>query len=204
MLGALYLSSNPPKKVLMLGLGGGTLVRALLDLLPESDFDVVEINPEVIKIAKQYFDFKTNKNTTIFVQDGYDFVQKAKALGATYDLIICDVFSQKYIPPSFLTPEFVQMAKGILSPQGIIAVNTFINSEFAQTKLENSLYKNIFGQFLNVEFMGNRIIFASLESILDSQAIAQNSSIWKTRFEKHGVMTKWLLSIYSKGYKITK
>lgn len=203
MLSALYLSSEPPKQVLMLGLGGGTLVTAMMQLLPQAHFDVVEINPAVARIAKEYFNFKENGNTTIFIQDGYEFVVNAKLLDKKYDLIVVDVFSEQYIPPAFLTLNFVQAAKDILSPQGVIAVNTFINHEFSQTELENSLYKEVFGKFWNVEFSGNRVIFSSPDDILGNDSVEKNANIWNGKLEKHGVITKWLLKAFLNGHKIT-
>src|SRR5262245_4382230 len=57
MLGALYV--NPaPQSVLIVGLGGGTLPRALRQVLPNVRIDVVEIDPAVVRVANRYFDFK--------------------------------------------------------------------------------------------------------------------------------------------------
>ncbi len=203
MLSALYLNPEPPKQVLMLGLGGGTLVTAMTKLLPQAHFDVVEINPAVAKIAKEYFNFKKTGNTTIFIQDAYEFVVNAKLSDKKYDLIVVDVFSAQYIPPAFLTLNFVQTAKDILSPQGVIAVNTFINHKFSQTELENYLYKEVFGKFWNVEFSGNRIIFTSPGDILANNDLERNANIWNGKIEKHGVITNWLLKAFQKGHKIT-
>ena len=50
MLGALFV--NPaPRSVLIIGLGGGTIPRALRELLPEARIDVVEIDPAVVRVA---------------------------------------------------------------------------------------------------------------------------------------------------------
>ena len=58
MLGALYLEPEP-HRILIIGLGGGTLPRALERLLPEAQIDVVEIDPAVVRVAQQYFGFHT-------------------------------------------------------------------------------------------------------------------------------------------------
>ena len=51
MLGALFV--NPaPQSVLIIGLGGGTIPRALRELLPETRIDVVEIDPAVVRVAQ--------------------------------------------------------------------------------------------------------------------------------------------------------
>src|ERR1044072_8605383 len=52
MLGALFV--NPaPQSVLIVGLGGGTLPRALRKVLPNVRIDVVEIDPAVVRVAKR-------------------------------------------------------------------------------------------------------------------------------------------------------
>ena len=56
MLGALFVEPEP-QSVLIIGLGGGTLPRALQQLLPDARIDVVEIDPAVVRVARRYFDF---------------------------------------------------------------------------------------------------------------------------------------------------
>ena len=47
---------NPtPQSVLIVGLGGGTIPRALRELLPETQIDVVEIDPAVVRVAQPLF-----------------------------------------------------------------------------------------------------------------------------------------------------
>src|SRR6266568_2505218 len=57
MLASLYLTPNP-KRVLVIGLGGGTLPGALQRLYPDVDMDVVEVDAAVIRVAQKYFDFR--------------------------------------------------------------------------------------------------------------------------------------------------
>src|SRR5437870_2257256 len=56
MLASLYLAPRPTK-VLILGLGGGTLPAALIRIFPDIEMDVVEVDAAVIRVARQYFDF---------------------------------------------------------------------------------------------------------------------------------------------------
>lgn len=59
MMGALYLKPAP-SKVLVIGLGGGTLPSALFRALPETDFDIVEIDPAVVRVAKKILRVSAN------------------------------------------------------------------------------------------------------------------------------------------------
>ena len=105
VFGGLYLNKYP-KNILMIGLGGATIPKALNVLLPFAKLDIVEINGDLAEIAQKYFAFQPNDNTNIFIEDGFSFVKRTKA--ESYDLIIVDVFDNDYIPPPFLTLEFVK------------------------------------------------------------------------------------------------
>ena len=73
MLGALYLCPNP-QKILIIGVGGGTLPTTLSSIFPTAEIHAVEIDPAVIKVAKKYSDFNPGKNITVFEEDGRVFV----------------------------------------------------------------------------------------------------------------------------------
>ena len=64
MLGALFVNPRP-QSVLIVGLGGGTLPRALRQLLPDTRIDVVEIDPAVERVASRYFGFATSEKTQV-------------------------------------------------------------------------------------------------------------------------------------------
>ena len=124
MLGALYV--NPaPQSVLIVGLGGGTLPRALRQLLPDARIDVVEIDPAVVRVANRYFDFAASDKTHVIESDGRVYVKRALRTAQRYDLIMLDAFDHEYIPEHLLTREFLQEAQSLLSPQGVLAANTF-------------------------------------------------------------------------------
>src|SRR3954469_9224725 len=53
MMGALYLGP-PPRRVLVIGLGGGSLVTALESVLPQAHIDAVEVDPAVVRVAREY------------------------------------------------------------------------------------------------------------------------------------------------------
>src|SRR5688572_9731060 len=57
------------KKILLLGLGGGTLVRILREMYPESFIHVIEIDPIMKDIAKKYFGLDELKNVKVTIGD---------------------------------------------------------------------------------------------------------------------------------------
>lgn len=200
-LSSLYFNDKP-QKILMVGLGGGTFAKALMEILPDAQLDIVEINPEVEKVAKNYFFFKESTYSKIHIMDGYAFVEEAVKSGQKYDLIFLDAFGTDYIPPAFLTDKFVSMVKEILSPQGLVVANTFVNSR--NYNLETSLYKNVFGELISLRHLGNRLIFAVNGTIPSISELESNAPKWEETFEQHGVMTKFILSALKNSEYILK
>ncbi|MGI9324469.1 MAG: spermidine synthase, partial [Pseudomonadales bacterium] len=64
MMAALLLNPDP-QRVLIVGLGGGTLPAALAELYPNAHFTVVEIDPAVVKVARDYFDYQPSDHTEL-------------------------------------------------------------------------------------------------------------------------------------------
>jgi len=193
LLGGLYLNDKAPENILLVGLGGGTIAKAINTFLPQAKLDIVEINPLIPPITKRYFSFEPNNNTKIFVMDGYLFIKNAQA--KKYDLIILDAFNKDYIPPSFLTPELVDNVKKSLKPNGVVAVNTFEESQFHDT--ENKLYKDTFGSFFNITNGDNRIILAKVGPLPRLEQIKARAQNWAFSLARVGIDTKWLVEKFS-------
>lgn len=158
---------NPePKRILIIGLGGGTMSNTLHQLLPDSQIDNVEIDQSVIKVARQYFGFMENEQIKTFSQDGRVFVKRALLKKQEYDWIILDAFNGDYIPEHLMTKEFLSEIKSLLSTQGILTANTFSSSKLYN--YESATYKAVFGDFYQVinKDNSNRIILASKLGLL--------------------------------------
>ena len=148
MLFSGLLMLDKPEKVLIIGLGGGTMSNSLHQLFPDAQIDNIEIDPAVTKVARQYFGFFENENIKAITQDGRIFVKRAAIKKQQYDWIILDAFNGDYIPEHLLTKEYLEEVKSILSPNGIITANTFSVSELY--KHESATYHAVFGDFFNV------------------------------------------------------
>src|SRR5437868_11998264 len=127
MLASLYLKPQP-RSILIIGLGGGTLPRALTKILPQTSIDVVEIDPAVISVAKKYFAFNTSDRVRVIEADGRVYVKRAIREKRKYDLIMLDAFDHEYIPEHLLTQEFMREVKALLAPGAVLAANTFSSS----------------------------------------------------------------------------
>ncbi|MGB1262980.1 MAG: spermidine synthase [Cognaticolwellia sp.] len=169
------LVTPEPERILIIGLGGGTMSNTLHQLFPEASITNVEIDPAVIKVARDYFSFFENERITASAQDGRIFVKRATIKKQQYDWIILDAFNGDYIPEHLMTQEFLQETKQLLSEDGVLAANTFSASELYH--FESATYKAVFGDFFNVRNNNNsnRIILASKKPLPHDEVIAERA-----------------------------
>ena len=154
---------NPnPERILIAGLGGGSIPLTLIDLFPNATIDVVEIDQAVFNVAKEYFFFEEQDNMQVSVMDARVFVKRAGLRGDKYDYIVLDAFTGDYIPEHLLTREFLQEVQDIMTPDGVLVANTFSTSRFYDH--ESVTYADVFGEFFNFKlpYSGNRIIIAQM------------------------------------------
>ncbi|MBU4610441.1 fused MFS/spermidine synthase [Achromobacter sp. GG226] len=183
MMSALFAHPDP-RRILVIGLGGGTLSRALVDVLPEAQVDTVEIDPAVLKVATEHFGFAQGPRQTVHIADGRAFVEQAAAQGRQYDLIFLDAFDVTYIPPHLLTREFLTLVRERLAPGGILAANTFTASGlYAQ---ESSTYAAVFGRFYNLR-ESNRVIIAARDTLPDAKALRARAQALAPRLAPYGI-----------------
>jgi SAM-dependent methyltransferase len=104
------------KDMLQIGLGIGSLPSALMPYGIKAD--VVEIDPEVVRFAREYFDFSTLGD--VYVEDARTFLGR---IDRRYDLIVHDTFTGGSTPEHLLSLEVVQRLRDILRPGGVLALN---------------------------------------------------------------------------------
>jgi spermidine synthase len=124
MMAALILNPNP-KNILIIGLGGGSLVKFLLHYYPSCNVEVVEFRQDVIDIAQHYFSVpRDNKRLTIHKGDGYRYVQdRYYAAENDYDLLMVDAYDHVGMAASVGAQDFFDSCAGILSKQGVMSIN---------------------------------------------------------------------------------
>ncbi len=194
MLGALAMRPDPGS-ILIIGLGGGTLPMALRDILPGAQIDVVELDPAVVKVAKEFFGYKEDEALQTYTGDGRVFVKKAIIENTKYDLIMLDAFEDEYIPEHLLTLEFLQEVKSLLAPGGVVAANTFSSSGLYPH--ESATYEAAFGPFYNLKST-NRVIWAQEGALVDQDIIASTAKSLEPHLKPRGVDAGWLINLVSR------
>lgn len=132
-----------PKKVLMIGLGGGSISTYLGRFMPETAIDTIEIDRRVIEAAKKYFGLRAGDRMRYLDGDGRVFLNRSKD---AYDLILVDAYHGGYVPFHLLTKEFYTLVKARLAPGGAAAFNVHDG-----TKLYASTVKTLGDVFPTVD-----------------------------------------------------
>lgn len=164
-----------PKKlerILMLGLGGGSISTYLGRFLPGASVDTVEIDKRVIETAKTYFGLIETRRVRYLDSDGRVFLTRTKD---TYDLILVDAFQGGYVPFHLLTKEFYALIRQRLAPGGAAAFNVHDG-----TKLYHSTVRTLGEVFPTVELypsgVGEVITVASAEPAPATDALAKRAA----------------------------
>lgn len=118
---ALALARNPPERVLVVGLGGGSLPQFLRLAYPQTKIDVAEIDPAVVDAAERYFGLRQDDHLRVHVGDGRNFVERVAA--DSYDVIFLDAFGARYVPSHLTTFEFLRDVRRVLRSDGVVVSN---------------------------------------------------------------------------------
>lgn len=183
MMAGLYVVPQP-RRILMIGLGGGVVPGALQQLLPEAEIDAVEIDPAVVRVAETHFGFRPGPRTRVHAEDGRVFVKRRLAEGVKYDLVMLDAYDGEYIPEHLLTVEFLREVGGLLSPGGAVVANTWSSSGLYDH--ESRTYEEAFGSFLNFKSR-NRIVVAGPATATPQAQVQANADAWSGRLGAIGV-----------------
>lgn len=124
MMAGLLLHGVPwPRNALLIGLGAGSLTKFIWRTLPQTKITVIEINPQVPLIARQFFKLpEEDDRLEIHIADGADFVIRDKQ---RYDLILVDGFDHNARAGALDTVPFYLNCRARLSDTGVLTTNLF-------------------------------------------------------------------------------
>jgi spermidine synthase len=175
-VGTLY----PPqlRRVLMIGLGGGSISSYLGRFMPDAAIDTVEVDPGVITAAKTYFGMIETPRVRYHEGDGRVFLNRNKE---SYDLILVDAFHGGYVPFHLLTREFYMLVKQRLAPGGAAAFNVHDG-----TKLYASTLLTLRAVFPSVHLFssgsGEMITVATAETAPNEATLASRAKALQEKF----------------------
>ena len=142
---ASYFFRPHPQDVLVVGLGGGSMVRFLQHHEPELNIDVLEIDPVIVRLAASHFGTRETSRVRILTVDAFNFLRDTEK---RYDVIYMDAFLKPSeetdatgVPQRLKTIEFYRVIQEKLTPEGIVAFN--LNSH-AETEFDITTIRRAF------------------------------------------------------------
>jgi spermidine synthase len=181
---------------LLVGLGGGAIVRFLNHHFPELSLDVVEIDPVVVRVSREYFGTVPGPRTRILIDDGFAYLQRTRD---RYDLILMDVHlhpseqtDRSGQPLHLKTAAFLRGLHERLRPGGVVLFNMIQGSDTA------AYIDSIRAAFPAVEIFrpvgsGNVIVVGAPSGFLPSDAELRERARALDRREQYGFSFERLL-----------
>ena len=123
----LVLVEHPAaREILVLGLGGGTVVHLLSEKLPEAKITGVEIDSEMVDIAKKFFKLDSIPNLNLIVADAFGVLsdpQNYNLSEKSFDVVIIDIYHGEKFPDLGKSGAFFANLKKLVKPDGLVVFN---------------------------------------------------------------------------------
>jgi spermidine synthase len=128
---ASYLFVPEPRRVLIVGLGAGCMVRFLEHHEPEVEIVALDIDPKMVEIAADYFGATPKPTVRLLAADGFEFIRTSKE---RFDVIYMDAFLKPYdgtdstgVPLDMKTKDFYERVQDRLTDRGVVVFNVNIH-----------------------------------------------------------------------------
>jgi spermidine synthase len=117
----------PAKKLLVLGMGAGRSIEVTRAVAPEIEVDAVEIDPDVVRVAGEFFRLPQNDpNLHVHIADARPWLAEHEAKS---DLVHIDLFQGgPYVPFYLTTVEFFRLVRSRTTDGGMVMVNVYDES----------------------------------------------------------------------------
>ncbi|XP_026400862.1 methyltransferase-like protein 13 [Papaver somniferum] len=169
-------SSGRTMKTVIIGLGAGLLPMFIRGCIPCLDIEVVELDPVIVTLARDYFTFTEDNQLKVHVVDGIKFIEDAATAASSsnetsirekIDILIIDADSSDSSsgmtcpPEDFLEESFLLSVKKSLSEGGLFVINLVARSKAIREVVVSKL-KKVFDSlfYLQLEEDVNEVILA--------------------------------------------
>jgi spermidine synthase len=112
------------EEALLVGLGGGSLTKYLLQHFPDCRLKVIEYRKSVVKVARSHFHLPLDPRLKIIIDDGGTYIcQRTESHAERYGLLLVDAFDHENIASSIANEAFFAACQVLLKKDGILAIN---------------------------------------------------------------------------------
>lgn len=137
------------RKVLILGLGGGSAVKLINRYYPKAKIVGVEVDPVMVKLGKKYLGLNEYNNLEIKIGDAFNFISHTEDVGKYFDLVLVDIYLGKDVPKELESKELLRDVKKVLADGGTAIFNR-LRGKGRENEL-NLFLKNLKKHFLKVK-----------------------------------------------------
>ena len=120
-LATMVAHNDPEADTLFIGGGGYTMPKFMETLFPGTRLEVVEIDPEVLEVAFEYLALRPDTGIVTYTEDARTKLQELPK--GKYEYVVGDAFNDVSVPYHLTTLEFNEMVRGLLSEDGVYAIN---------------------------------------------------------------------------------
>jgi spermidine synthase len=151
-----------PVHIGMIGLGGGSLAKFCYHQLPASKMTVVEINPYVIALRREFQIPDDDERFAVIAADGALYLRNAQGNNPDFDVLLVDGFDQDGQPPALCSQRFYDDCFAALAKGGVLVVNLHYDHP-DYPLLAERIGRSFGGNAVEVlaEEKSNAIVFAS-------------------------------------------
>ena len=163
------LLHEAPETALFLGLGAGNLTQCCLKFLQLDDVEVIELRPDVPRLAMEFLGLSDDPRLTLRIGDALDLLPSAE----TADLIFLDLYTDTGPGAGHLAWRFLQDCQDKLNPGGWLVINQWGTDD--DKPLGAALLRGLFHRhYWEVPVKEGNVVLlipASLEQTLDIAAV---------------------------------
>jgi len=117
---AFLLFQPRPKRIVLIGLGGGSLIKFCYYRLPGTQLTAIELDPEVIAFRDSFLLPPDDARLQVLQADGAEYLENTEK---GIDVLLVDAFDKTGFAPSLANREFFENAFAKLSGNGVLVIN---------------------------------------------------------------------------------
>lgn len=174
-----------PRSALVLGLGGGALVRFLLNGWADCRVDAVEKRSKIVEVARTYFGLPAGPRLRVLQGDAAEYLQASRR---AFDLVLVDLHDSRGMAPVTREADFFERCRRRLNPEGVLAANLWSGARGEGARMLDRLEEAFSGRVLHLPVAGksNRVAFGLGADVprLSPDAVQQRAEDLRRR---HGV-----------------
>ena len=154
---AALLFRPQPRRLGMVGLGGGSQAKFCHRHLPDTRVEVAENNPQVVALRRRFRIPRDDARLQVFLADGADFLRDRRG---RFDVLLVDGYDETGIPAALSSQRFYDDCRDALADGGVMACNLYATDFAAHAEKLRRSFGHGRVWVLEERRQSNRVAFA--------------------------------------------